>query len=104
MLPLVVVVVVLLLMMLRRLLCAEGAVAAAQRAKMLLRGGHGGPGMLSLKTDSSRQRLRGPGDDVPAEGAVVAQEGGDAAAVAELHQHAQPPLPPLRLPVSAVQS
>ena len=53
---------------------------------------------------TTRRRRRGPGDDVPAEGAVVAQEGGDAAAVAELHQHAQPPLPPLRLPVSAVQS
>ena len=43
--------------------------------------------------------IRKPCDQVPAEGAVVAQEGSDAAAVAELHQHAQPPLPPLRLPV-----
>ena len=56
---------------------------------------------MATKIAASR---RGPGDDVPAEGAVVAQEGGDAAAVAQLHQHAQPPLPPLRLPVPAVQS
>ena len=41
----------------------------------------------------------GPGDDVPAEGAVVAQECGDAAAVAELHQQAQAALPPLGRPV-----
>ena len=42
----------------------------------------------------------GPGDDVPAEGAVVAEEGGDAAAVAELHQQAQAVLPPLGRPVA----
>ena len=44
-------------------------------------------------------RGEGPGDDVPAEGAVVAQQRRDAAAVAQLHRQAQPPLAPLRLPV-----
>ena len=52
-----------------------------------------------IERETERERL---GDDVPAEGAVAPQQGRDAAAVAQLHEQAQPPLPPLRLPVSDV--